>query len=1583
MALGVLMRATLEVAAAGSMVYSETVLLLFLNQRLLLAYVGIRGEIVTDPIRSRPPLRFARGELVFGYRLVRKLGEGSFGTVWLAANDKGFEWALKFVSLQGSGGLKEFKALQLIKDRKINNTNLLKLIDYGLLDHEGNSLASSASPLPPVPASETSSPPPKIDPLAKAEPVRNQPQGTLVPQSPKPSASQTAIEQLAARETQGASSDTKTTEKNNAAWLVIVMEVGQLTLHQLQLQQTERELAQKPHRQTRAVTRMGATAGGSQTLRDGKPVSAEAFDEPLAPLPIALVLPYLEQAARGLDYLHRHEIVHRDIKPQNIILVADDAKVCDYGLASESTNSTATTIGCTPAYAAPEAINNRPVPASDQYSLAVTYIELVTGRWPFFGVTQTAIYREKDEGRHNLSFIRNRASRAVLKRALAKNPQDRFATCTEFTQKLAAAEKTAGSLFLSLPLAGAAFAVLLLFIGGAGWMYRNELWQQPEPPIAQNNEQPQEIPANEPDPVPSGKVASDKPPSTATPHKASSDSPATTNADDELTAVFADSNLPPREVLRTLENVVHHAADPTEWFLRLKSKANENNNWQAATEQWLQRNLNRTPRPAVLDSSEYQTFEQEFRAASLQRLLNRPLPTPADLEAALASPSLRLNDSHPLTILLRVDLEMRLAEATATKSQVEDWAGRIESAQIPQLSGKLAAQRNLFLIYLAALRLSANAAHSLDLRTEGERLQELLNSSPPWLTADRKQLLAEPLGLVALQELGKTDRDLPAFHQFHLTANKRLSNLLTIATLHRLQSPSLAAAQAIVNASQAVENVDSATDWRSIEQLAYEAFNDKPTNAYLLSQKQRFLIFYVLQLSTLKNATPNSMEWNGAIKGLATLLTIKQDNEPLYFDFEQPAQAQDSGVYRNLVQPVLSHPTIANGIAEQSDPAHLALFWGAQGRMLQRTPAVAEFVSSASNKNGLSSEVQSLLAANNAFERARQYDKLATARGKAPADYLVAAHQNTLAALPKKASEATHPLSDLLALVETFDPQGNATDAELLRLGGYVRRQQAYQEKNPARRQELANQATTRYTKSIAVTPVKDPLQALISAELSDLHLALAGWTEIIPADYQTLADQQAQPPLGSKSFHLWRAAALARQWQSLSPQQAEPFLALANAQEQMAFALGLIANYSRVVESLEQGSKLAESKPSLREQFQATKARCLLRQAQELFSELSDDERASKLSSAVAEFEAALADRRSTQGWRPQDAELLFLSAEAQISLAARAEKDAARYLTQAEASLRAAVEAADEHSPQFSLYRWRLLQVLSSQNSETNRPAQKLADEIFLTAEKNPADQDPAAIFGIATATARLFPEPSKLLRWLPAKGPWYDQWRSNETWKLEAARLYSEAALSTSAPDLRRAAQQLTLELPQRSQPRRLAEAYLQDSLARQLCREFERLKPPSSTVSENSQRTYENDRQAKAVIATNAVRDSCQKHWECQDDRIQSLLTEINRASAADLIEGKVLPNATVLEKRALWKFVTTAPSLEARDKYLEICEQLRTLLTAGDSLNRQDLAQTSRDLLKPVLYFSELAPRDARLGAFLKRHKPAAESEKKK
>src|SRR5262249_19039084 len=109
-------------------------------------------------------------------------------------------------------------------------------------------------------------------------------------------------------------------------------------------------------------------------------------------IPPAELLTYMEDAARALDYLNQptHDlgrgpvaIQHCDIKPQNILIVGGAAQVCDFGLARVLQDVRVSTAVGSAAYMAPEVLRDgKPSPTTDQYSLAVSYVELRTGSLP-------------------------------------------------------------------------------------------------------------------------------------------------------------------------------------------------------------------------------------------------------------------------------------------------------------------------------------------------------------------------------------------------------------------------------------------------------------------------------------------------------------------------------------------------------------------------------------------------------------------------------------------------------------------------------------------------------------------------------------------------------------------------------------------------------------------------------------------------------------------------------------------------------------------------------------------------------------------------------------------------------------------------------------------------------------------------------------------------------------------------------------------------------------------------------------------------------------------------------------------------
>src|SRR5262249_8277384 len=105
------------------------------------------------------------------------------------------------------------------------------------------------------------------------------------------------------------------------------------------------------------------------------------------------LLRYMKEAAEALDYLRdRYGLQHLDIKPGNLFLSSGHIKVADYGLVfSHSTKAPSTTFALSPNYAPPELFDGDIEPSADQYSLAVTFQELLTGTKPYTGASVRAL----------------------------------------------------------------------------------------------------------------------------------------------------------------------------------------------------------------------------------------------------------------------------------------------------------------------------------------------------------------------------------------------------------------------------------------------------------------------------------------------------------------------------------------------------------------------------------------------------------------------------------------------------------------------------------------------------------------------------------------------------------------------------------------------------------------------------------------------------------------------------------------------------------------------------------------------------------------------------------------------------------------------------------------------------------------------------------------------------------------------------------------------------------------------------------------------------------------------------------------
>ena len=202
-----------------------------------------------------------------------------------------------------------------------------------------------------------------------------------------------------------------------------------------------------------------------------------------APLPMERAVRILDQIAQALDYAHAQALVHRDVKPGNVIVGPHDhATLTDFGVAKALAGTQLTRSGTmlgTPAYMAPEQVKQQSVgPATDVYALGVVAYEMLGGRPPFEGDTPHVLHAHVYEEPPPLPQVNPKIASAVggvIHKALAKEPGKRYGNAGAFAKSLGQAvgsrergivQKPAphSSQVPLWPLFGALAAVLLVVV---------------------------------------------------------------------------------------------------------------------------------------------------------------------------------------------------------------------------------------------------------------------------------------------------------------------------------------------------------------------------------------------------------------------------------------------------------------------------------------------------------------------------------------------------------------------------------------------------------------------------------------------------------------------------------------------------------------------------------------------------------------------------------------------------------------------------------------------------------------------------------------------------------------------------------------------------------------------------------------------------------------------------------------------------------------------------------------------------------------------------------------------------------------
>ena len=263
--------------------------------------------------------------------------------------------------------------------------------------------------------------------------------------------------------------------ERHVALKIIRTDIGQGTDMLKRFEREAKALAQLTHPNIVHIDDYGDQNGMPYVVMDYLP--GGTLKQKLGhPMPYDEAARLLAPIARALEYAHQQKIVHRDVKPANILLTESGAPMLtDFGIAKileskkQLTELTGTGVGLgTPDYMAPEQWFGKAEARTDIYALGIVFYELVTGRRPFTADTPAAVLLKHmndplPDPRQFVNDLPGRAEQVLLK-ALAKNVDDRYQTMGEFAaalERLSAPVRTDRTQMAS-PLLGAAAATVLI-----------------------------------------------------------------------------------------------------------------------------------------------------------------------------------------------------------------------------------------------------------------------------------------------------------------------------------------------------------------------------------------------------------------------------------------------------------------------------------------------------------------------------------------------------------------------------------------------------------------------------------------------------------------------------------------------------------------------------------------------------------------------------------------------------------------------------------------------------------------------------------------------------------------------------------------------------------------------------------------------------------------------------------------------------------------------------------------------------------------------------------------------------------------